>query len=142
MKTTRLAFAGLVGVLFLASGLSAQSASLATDGPPTHGPLFTSDPSASEITLSLVASTPLRTTDEALESAAPTPVPAFLGLSRGSRIGALSGGLVVGVYTAVYWNRECEGSCNSPALTGFLMGAGVGALTGAIVGGLVDYLFF
>jgi hypothetical protein len=60
------------------------------------------------------------------------------GRHRNAIWGAVVGMAVAGIPSAIYWHRECEGSCRTPALTGFLVGGSLyGALPGALVGALI-----
>lgn len=52
--------------------------------------------------------------------------------------GVVIGAFATGIPAAVWWNRECEGSCRLPALEGFAMGAlTFGVVPGFVVGSLV-----
>jgi hypothetical protein len=52
--------------------------------------------------------------------------------------GVVIGAVVGGVPGAVYWSRECEGSCRLPGLEGFALGALYwGVVPGFVVGSLV-----
>lgn len=52
--------------------------------------------------------------------------------------GTVIGALAMGIPGAIYWNRECEGSCRYPALEGFALGAlYFGVVPGFIIGSLV-----
>lgn len=52
--------------------------------------------------------------------------------------GVVVGAIATGIPGAIYWSRECEGSCRVPGLEGFAMGAlYYGVLPGFIVGSLI-----
>lgn len=52
--------------------------------------------------------------------------------------GVVIGTFAAGIPAAVWWNRECEGSCRLPALEGFALGAlYFGVVPGFVVGSLV-----
>ncbi|MBT8337174.1 MAG: hypothetical protein KJO11_11260 [Gemmatimonadetes bacterium] len=57
---------------------------------------------------------------------------------RNALWGAVIGMVATGIPSAIYWSRECEGSCRAPAVSGFLLGGGLyGALPGAVIGALI-----
>ena len=52
--------------------------------------------------------------------------------------GALIGAVAMGIPGALYWSRECEGSCRLPGLEGFAIGAlYYGVVPGFVIGSLI-----
>lgn len=78
--------------------------------------------------------------DGAPAAEATLPAARAYGLGRGATIGAIVGGVVLGTYGAIWYDRECEGDCRAPGLQGALVGGAVGAIGGILVGGLWDRL--